>query len=189
MDMNQKHGLYLYERTTRTSSPVMRELLQLSKTVAPGKSQNFSFIHDQGSLIPHLSLWENIQLSSSLDHWEDFVRAHQEKLGPLIALIREPYKKAKFAETWESFLVSLMKGILEPTPTLLVDVREDSLNPFTVQTVKRALMNASHTKSIYLASGAPSLWLDCAHHLVRKKEYQFIFEELGSEELRRHWSA
>lgn len=189
MDKPNNAGFYVYERTTPTSSPVLKELLQLSKTVSAGKSSGFSFVHGVSSLIPHLTLWENLQLSAPRELWDDFVKDNHPALASLIPLIKEPYKKASVSAPWECFLVSLMKGILEPTPNLLVDMKEEMFPSFVVKTVKATLMKTSSEKIIYLSSVAPSLWLDCAHSLVKKNGFSFEIEELDKEGIRRHWAA
>lgn len=189
MDTQNLTGIYIYERKTPTSSPVLKELLQLSKTVAAGKNSGFSFVHCTSSLIPNLSLWENLQLSVPHERWEEFVKDMHPALTALIPLMKEPYKKASEAEAWECFLISLMKGIHEETPSLLVDMQEEIFPAFIVKTVKTALVKASAKKSVYLSSVAPSLWLDCAHHLVRKDGYAFVFEKMDVELIRRYWAA
>lgn len=189
MDKLTRPGLYVYERKTPTASPVLKDLLQLSKTVSQGKTQGFSFVHGTGSLIPNLTLWENLQLSAPHELWDDFVKDNHPTLKGLIPLLKEPYKRASVSSAWECFLVSLMKGILEPTPHLLVDMQEEMFPQFIVKTIKATLMKSSSDKTVYLSSTAPSMWLDCAHHLVRKDGFAFIFEEMDAELIRRHWSA
>lgn len=189
MDKPNNPGIYVYERTTPKSSPVLKELLQLSKTVSAGKSSGFSFVHGASSLLPHLTLWENLQLSAPRELWDDFVKDNHPVISALIPLIKEPYKKASVSAPWECFLVSLMKGILEPTPHLLIDMQEEIFSAFVVKTVKATLMKTSGEKVIYLSSVAPSLWLDCAHSLVKKNGYSFVIEELNREEIKRHWAA
>lgn len=182
-------GIYVFERTSQSPSPVLKELLQLSKTVGKGRGAGFSFVHGDSALIPGLTLWENLQLSAPHEFWDDFIKDSHPVLSQLIPLLREPYKKAAVAHPWECFLVSLMKGILDPTPHLLVDMREEMFPVFAVKTVKTTLMKASAQKAVYLCSKAPSLWLDCAHHLVRKDGFSFVFEALDEEGLKRHWAA
>ncbi len=190
MDKNQQQpGIYVYERTASNASPVLKELLQLCKTVAGGKSSAFSYVHGNSSLIPNLSLWENLQLSCPHELWEDFVKDHHPSISSLITLIKEPYKKAAFATNWECFLISLMKGVLEPTPHLLVNMQEDIFPAFIVKTIKSAIMKTSVNKVIYLSTEATSMWLDCAHNLVKKDGYAFVFEEMNQEALKRHWVA
>lgn len=190
MDMTDlQPGIYVYERTTPTASPVLKELLQLCKTVATGKSPAFSYVHGASSLIPNLTLWENLQLSCPHEFWDDFLKDHHPALSSIVTLVKEPYKKAAFATPWECFLISLMKGILEPTPHVLVDMQEEIFPPFIVKTIKSAIMKSSVEKTVYLSSSTTSMWLDCAHHLVRKDGYSFVFEALDSEHLKRHWAA
>ena len=143
--------------------------------------------HAEG--IPALTLWENLQLSVPHTIWEDFVREDHVALRHLVPLLKDPYKSATDATAWECFLVSLMKGIFEPTPHLLVDMQEDIFPTLLLKTLKSALMKSSSEKIVYLSSGTPSLWLDCAHHLVRKNGYEFVFEALDSESIKRHWAA
>jgi hypothetical protein len=187
--VNFHTGIYVYERTSPTPSPVLKELLQLSKTVGSGKSSGFSYVHGTESLIPHLTLWENLQLSVPHEFWDEFIKDQHPVLSTIIPLIKEPYKKAAFAAPWECFLISLMKGIFEPTTNLLVDMKEDILPVFIVKSIKSTLMRASGQKVVYLSSLSSSMWLDCAHHLVRKNGFSFVFEKMNEEELRRHWAA
>lgn len=190
MDKNQQQpGIYVYERTVSNASPVLKELLQLCKTVAGGKSSAFSYVHGNSALIPNLTLWENLQLSCPHELWDDFVKDHHPALTSLISLIKEPYKKAAFATDWECFLISLMKGVLEPTPHLLVNMQENMFPPFIVKTIKSAIMKTSVEKVVYLSTEATSMWLDCAHNLVKKNGYAFVFEEMNQEALRQHWVA
>ncbi len=190
MDKNQQQpGIYVYERATSSASPVLKELLQLCKTVAGGKSSAFSYVHGNSSLIPNLSLWENLQLSCPHELWDDFVKDQHPSISSLIALIKEPYKKAAFATNWECFLISLMKGVLEPTPHLLVNMQEDIFPAFIVKTIKSAIMKTSVDKVVYLSTEATSMWLDCAHNVVKKDGYAFVFEEMNQEALKRHWVA
>jgi ABC-type branched-subunit amino acid transport system ATPase component len=189
MDRTQQPGLYVYERTTPSASPVLKELLQLSKTVGHGKTAGFSFVHGQSSLIPTLTLWENLQLSAPHELWDDFVKENHPALVGLIPLIKEPYKKAGLCTPTECFLVSLMKGILEPTGNLLVDMDEEILSPFITKTVKATLMKTSQQKTIYLSSVASSMWLDCAHHVVKKVGFEFVFEKMDSDSVKKHWAA
>jgi hypothetical protein len=189
MDKQHYPGFYVYERNTPGSTPVLKELLQLSKTVAAGKCSGFSFVHGNSSLIPNLTLWENLQLSTPQDLWDDFVRENNPIISSLIPLLKEPYKKASVSSQWECFLVSLMKGILEPTSQLLVEMNEDSFPPFLMKTIKFSLMKSSHKKVIYLSTVAPSLWLDCAHHLVKKNGYTFELKQMDHELIKRHWAA
>ncbi len=189
MDKQHYPGFYVVERHSPGSSPVLKELLQLSKTVAAGKISGFSFVHGNSSLIPGLTLWENLQLSAPHELWDDFVKDNNPLISSLIPLLKEPYKKASVSAPWECFLVSLMKGILDPTPQILVEMNEDSFPPFIIKTIKSTLMKSSHDKIVYLSSTTPSLWLDCAHHLVRKNGYAFEFQKMDRELLKRHWAA
>lgn len=189
MDRPNLRGFYVYERKTQSASPVLKELLQLSKTVAQGKIQGFSFVHGHGSLIPNLTLWENLQLSATHELWDDFVKDSHPVIQALIPLLKEPYKRASVSTPWECFLVSLMKGILEPTPNLLVEMQEEMFPAFVVKTIKSTLMKSSVDKTVYLSSSSPSLWLDCAHHLVTRDGYKFHFEEMDEASIRKTWAA
>lgn len=181
-------GLHLYLKE-RQDHPVFKDLLQLLKTQHPGKATSFAYVEAQTSLIPHLSLWENIQLVAGHKTWKEFEAGLNVECSSLANLIREPMKRAGTAEPWENFCVSLLKALICSGSHLLIDMNEAILSPLMVQNFKKILAHASTERSIYLASAHSALWLDCAHSMVHRKEFEFIVECLDQERVTRHWAS
>ena len=188
MDSSKPLGLYLFKKETQDAK-ALKELLQFLRSSAPGKSHSFSYIEAENSLHPHLSLWENLQLETGFSSWKEFNQGLKPELSPLVNLLRRPELKAAHSETWEKFIVSLLKGLLTPTQNLLIDMNEDVLSPLLIQNCKKSIFEVTKDKSVYLATANSSLWLDCAHTLVDRKEYKFEIQSLDSAVLRKHWIA
>ena len=187
MNSTSPLGLYLLKKES-TEQTVLKDLLQFLRTNAPGKGNSFSYIEANTSLHPHLSLWENLQLEVGATSWKEFQLGLNSDTLPLVKLIRDPMLLTSKAECWEKFLVSLIKGLMSPSQSLLIDMNEDLLSPFMIQQFKKCILEATKGKSVYLASGHSSLWIDCAHTLVGRKEYRFEIESLDVEILKLKWA-
>lgn len=187
MTTTKPFGVYLYKKKS-TEHIVLKELLQFVRTVSPSQSSSFSYIEASTSLHPHLSLWENLQLETGTNTWSEFQHLNPE-CSALVNLLKEPSLKCKDAQNWERFLVSLIKGIISPSRNLIVDMNEELLSPFLIQHFKRSVLTSVQNKSIYLASANTSLWLDCAHSIVKKNEYKFEIETLDQDMIKKHWIA
>lgn len=181
-------GFYLYQKQG-PSELVLKDLLQLLKSTCVQRSSSFAYIESQTSLMPHLTLWENVQIQISNQDWKEFVSTLSPEAAQLAKILKEPHKLSKDAEPWEKFAISLIKGLMNSTPSLLVDINEELLSPLMIQNFKKILLNESSKKKIYLASANPSLWLDSAHSLVTRKGYEFSVENLDVEQVKKHWIA
>lgn len=188
MDKANPFGLYIYHKENGQKL-VLKELLQLLRTTSPKKCASFAYIEGQTSLIPHLSLWENVQIQTSGQNWKEIMQSLPADILPLAKILRDPDKKGEEAEPWEKFTVSLIKGLLNASPNLLVDIDENLLPPLLLQNFKKILLTASTNKQIYLASGNTSLWLDSAHSLVSRKGYEFVIESFDQEQIKLHWAS
>lgn len=188
MDSSKPLGLYLFKKETQDAK-ALKELLQFLRSSAPGKSHSFSYIEAENSLHPHLSLWENLQLETGFSSWKDFNQGLKPEWSALVSLLRRPELKAAHSETWEKFIVSLLKGLLTPTQNLLIDMNEDLHSPLLIQNFKKSIFEATKEKSVFLATANSSLWLDCAHTLVDRKEYKFETQSMDSAVLKKHWIA
>ncbi len=188
MGENKTFGFYLYQKQG-PHELVLKDMLQLLKVTCIQKSSSFAYIESQTSLIPHLSLWENIQIQTSGQNWKEFLKTLGPEVSGLAKILREPNKLAQEAEAWEKFTVSLIKGLINPAPSLLVDMNEELLSPLMIQHFKKILLNESSNKKIYLASANTSLWLDSAHSFVTRKGYEFSIEHLDVERVKKHWVA
>lgn len=188
MNAPKPYGLYLFQKHSQDHK-VLKELLQFLRSTAPGKSHSFSYIEAETSLHPHLSLGENLQLEVGFKNWKDFEQSLKPEWASLVKLLKDPNLTASRAETWERFIVSLLKGLMIPSQNLLVDMNEELLSPFLIQSLKKSVLQATQEKTVFLASAHSSLWLDCAHSLVNRNEYQFEVQTLDPEILKKYWAA
>lgn len=188
MDSSKPLGLYLFKKET-PNAKALKELLQFLRSTAPGKSHSFSYIEAENSLHPQLSLWENLQLETGFATWKEFQQTLKPEWSSLVNLLRRPELKSDHAETWEKFIVSLLKGLLTPTQNLLIDMNEEVLSPLLIQNFKKSILEATKEKSVFLATSHSSLWLDCAHTLVDRKDYKFEIQSLDIAVLKKHWVA
>jgi ABC-type branched-subunit amino acid transport system ATPase component len=188
MNSPKPFGIYIYKKQTQDSI-VLKDLLQFLKKTAPTKSHSFSYIEAETSLHKNLSLWENIQLEIGPIHWKEFQHNLKPEWIPLVNLLKDPALLTHQAEVWERFLVSLIKGLMTPTLNLLIDMNEELLSPFLIQNFKKAILEATKEKTVYLATANSSLWLDCAHSIVNRNEYKFEIESLNPEFIKKHWAA
>jgi hypothetical protein len=189
MDMSKRYGMCLYQKEKKEVL-VLKELLQFLRTNNPGRSASFAYVEAGSSLLPGLSLWENLKLETGGADWSDFRRDLKTEWLPLVNLLKRPDLPVGEAQEWEKFSISLLKGVLGPSRHLLIDMNEDILSPFMIQAMKKACcLAAGEEKQITLASASSSLWLDCAHSLVTRRGYEFVTEELNEEILKLHWTA
>jgi ABC-type branched-subunit amino acid transport system ATPase component len=188
MNSHRPLGLYLYKKESQDRK-VLKDLLRFLRTNTPGKSQSFSYIEAETSLHPNLSLWENLQIELGSPNWSEFHHALKPEWAALVNLLKRPDLKAQDATIWEKFLVSLLKGLMIPSKNLLIDMNEELLSPFLIQSFKKSMIEATKDKTVYLASANSSLWLDCAHTLVDSNEYTFNVQSLNSDHIKKHWAA
>jgi hypothetical protein len=175
MNQNVQYGLYLLQKG-RSDQCVLKELLQLLKVQNPGKNVQFAYIEAKSSLIPHISLWENLQVAIGGDSWRDFQDHLEPEWKALAQLIRDPHLVVSDASDWERLTVSLLKGLVTESPNLLVDMNEDLHSAFNLQNFKKILLKIADRREIFLASSNPSLWLDSCHSLVSRQGYEFRIE-------------
>lgn len=189
MDKSKRYGLCLYQKDKKDGI-VLKDLLQLLRTVKPERASSFAYVAAESSLLPNLSLWENLKLETSGQDWSDFKKTVKPEWMSLVNLLSRPNVTIAEADAWEKFSVSLLKGVMGPSRHLLIDMNEDLLSPFMIQLMKKALTLASgEDKQLYLATASSGLWLDCAHSLVTRKGFQFYTENLDETNLKLHWIA
>jgi hypothetical protein len=188
MKSEKPFGLYLLKKQSEEHI-VLKDLLQFMKSVSPAPGLSFSYIEAKNSLHSHLSLWENLQIEVGTSSWKDFQKGLRPEQQALINLLKEPFKKGCEAEIWEKFIISFLKGLISPSKNLLIDMDEGLVSPVLIQNFKKTILSATNYKTIFLASANTSLWLDCAHSLVNRKEYTFIIESLSSESIKKNWMA
>lgn len=188
MNSTRPYGIYLFKKHLQKAI-VLKDLLQFLKTTSPGRGNSFSYIEAETSLHPNLSLWENLQLEIGQANWKEFQHDLKPEWCALVNLIKEPTRPTAEAEVWERFLVSFLKGLLTPTQHLLIDMNEELFSPFLIQSFKKSILDASKEKTVILSTANSSLWLDCAHSIVDRKDYRFEVESLDAEKIKKHWTA
>lgn len=175
-------GISIYLKENPNHS-VLRDLMQIHKTQCPRGP--FAFIASD-SLLPGLTLWENLKLATNGDTWAEILNTSGTEVSALMRLIKNPDTLSSSAQPWERFIISLVKG-LKSKGNLLIDMKEDELTPLMVMLLKRMFVRIE--RDIILASQISSLWLDCSHRIYSKKEYKIHIEELNCELVSKHWVA
>lgn len=188
MDALNLYGFYLFQKNSQDNK-VLKDLLQYLRSTAPGKNHTFSYIEAENSLHPHLSLMENLQLELGFNNWDEFQMGARSDWKAVMNLIKRPTLEAAKAENWERFLVSYLKGAINPAKNLLIDMNEDLYSSFHLQSFKKNLLQITKEKSVFIATANAPVWLDCAHTLIGRKEYKFEIQKLDSELVKKHWAA
>lgn len=154
-------------------------MLQFLRSHAPGKNLQFAYVEGETSLIPHLSLWENLHVVIGGSSWKDLASHLEVDWQPLVNLIRHPDLISAEATTWERLTVSLIKATLIKSPHILVDINEDLHSPLNLMNLKKMLSVLSRQKNVYLATANTSLWLDSCHSMVKRDGYEFKVHNLS----------
>ena len=188
MDALNLYGFYLFQKSSQDNK-VLKDLLQYIRSTAPGKNHTFSYVEAENSLHPHLSLMENLQLEVGFKNWKEFQMGTRSEWTALMNLIKRPELEAGKAENWERFLISYLKGAINPTKNLLIDMNEDLYSAFHLQSFKKNILQITKEKSVFIATANSPIWLDCAHTLIGRREYQFEVQTLDSELVKKHWAA
>ncbi len=182
------YGLCLFQKETK-SRLVLKDMLQLLRTQNPGRTVNFSYVEGESSLLPQLSLWENLQLETGSLKFSEIRHHLKPEWHSLLSLLNRPDTQVMNADHWEKLAFSLLKAVMGPAQNILIDMNEDLLSPFMIKIFKNACAQMNTEKSIVLASANTSLWLDCAHSLVVRRGFKFEVEKLNEEQLRAHWTS
>jgi len=188
MEQQTPYGLFIYNKDKKDQN-VLKDLLQLVRTHHVRKFVTFAYVEAHTSLIPHLSLWENLQIVIGGETWKDTCKSIDAEWMPLINLIKNPHLSTEKAAAWEKFIISLVKGLVTPSKTLLIDFNEDLMSPLMIQNFKKVFLKACEQKTIYLATASTSLWLDCAYCLVTRNNFEFEMEMFDAASIKRHWAA
>jgi hypothetical protein len=188
MDQMKPWGIAIYKKDRRDQQ-VLKDLLQLLRSHSPSKAVSFAYIEAEASLLPNISLWENLQIATGGTSWREFSQSVADEWKPLIQLIRNPDQLTLESLPWEKFTISLLKGLLVTNQNLLIDINEELLPPLMIQNFKKIFLKATDSRQIFLASAQTAIWLDCAHSVVSRKSYEFIIEKLDADRIKRHWVA
>lgn len=181
---DSQFGFYLFPKD-RPQAIVLKEMLQFLRTQCRGKSPAFSFVESETSLLPHLTLWENLHVVCGGQSWKEFTQTLEGEWGHLANLIQQPNSRAEEATSWERLAVSLLKATLT-SGHVLVDIEESHHSPFNLQLFKRTLVNLGQNRNVFIASANTALWLDSAHSLVSREGFEFKVTELDQSRIKRH---
>src|SRR4051812_32521364 len=100
MDMQKNFGLCLYQKEKKEAL-VLKDLLQLLRTFAPLKASSFAYVSAESSLLPGLSLWENLKLETGGTDWGDFKSGLKPEWLPLVNLLKTPDQSVQNSTPWE----------------------------------------------------------------------------------------
>lgn len=163
----------------RQDSFVLKELLQFIKTTTPGKRPSFSYVETSTSLLPNLSLWENLQLVSGVKEWVDLSSYLSPEYQSLINLIKEPLTTASQAEDWDRMITCLLKGIISNPDFLLIDINEDCFSPLNLQNLKKIVHLLSDDRKVLLATANTAFWEDASKGIITKEGFEFKVIEIA----------
>lgn len=184
MIRNVQSGFYLFQKT-QSSSNALKEMLQFLRADSPGRSLQFAYVEANTSLIPHLTLWENLHIVSGGTNWKEFVSQLESDWHPLINLIKKPDTLASEADSWDRLTVSLIKADLIKSQHLIVDIEESKYSPMNLLHFKKMLINLAQKKNILIATTDTTHWIDASHSLIKKDGYEFVVEKLGPDIFKR----
>ena len=188
MIKNVQTGFYLFQKS-QGSSNALKEMLQFLRSDSPGRNLQFAYVEANTSLIPHLTLWENLHIVIGGSSWKEFVSQLEVDWHPLINLIKDPNILASAASSWDRLTISLIKANLIKSQHLIVDINEDHYSPLNFLHFKKMLINLAHRKNILIATADTTLWIDASHSLIKKDGYEFVVEKLNLEKIKYPRSA
>jgi hypothetical protein len=177
MKSTDQTGLYLFSKSASTDT-ALKPMLQYLRTHSPGKNLQFAYVESETSLLPHLSLWENLHVVVGGSNWKEFTAQLEADWKPLINLIRNPDVKAGEASTWEKLTTGLLKATLIQSQNIIIDINEAHHTTLNLMNFKKILLTLSAKKNVYLATATPDAWFDSAHTLIHRKEFEFVVEDL-----------
>lgn len=180
MKTTGKSGFYLFQKS-RSSDSTLKEMLQFLKSNGPSKSMQFAYVESETSLLPHLSLWENLQIMNGAANWNEFVIHFENQWQPLLKLIQNPDRIARDAGPWERLTISLIKATLINSNHILIDIDESKHSDLNLANFKKMLRTISENKNIYIATSNTAQWVDSAHSLITREGYKFVVESVATD--------
>lgn len=188
MIKNDLSGFYLFQKSQGTDN-ALKEMLQFLRTDSPGRSLQFAYVEAETSLIPHLSLWENLHVVVGGSNWKEFINHLEVDWHPLVKIIKDPDVLASAASAWERLTISLIKATLIKSQHILVDINETDYSQLNLLNFKKMLMTIAQQKNVYIATSNTTMWIDSSHSLVKRNGYEFVIEELSPEKIKRTRTA
>ncbi len=158
-----------------------KDMLQFLRASAPGRSLQFAYVESETSLLPHLTLWENLHVSVGGASWKEFVQGLEVDWHPMVNLIRDPHVKAQDASCWEKLTVGLIKATVISSQNILIDMNEEHHSQLNLQNFKKMLKILSLRKNVFIASANPELWMDSSHSLITRNGFKFEVQDLTAD--------
>lgn len=185
---NIRQILFFEKESSYNSPNQLKDFLNYIKSENSTTIIDFSYAAGKDTLIPGLSIRENIFLDSiptSLAKNKDIglkelLKNHENQ--SLIKIILELGKLSTMTQNLSSEqyqLASIVKAVLAPSKFLLIDTPERELSINQINMVKNTLeyeATRNHRK-ILLASHQPSIWLDIVTHFISKNESKGFFKQ------------
>lgn len=188
MKTSEQSGFFFFSKP-QCRDLALKEMLQFLRANAPGRSLQFAYVESETSLLPHLSLWENLHVIVGGSSWEEFVETLEVDWHSMVKLIRDPHVNAVDASNWEKLTVGLLKATLIKSQHILIDINEEHHTPLNLQNFKKILLTLAEKKNVFIASAAPELWLDSSHTLITREGYKFLVEDLNQNKIKRTRTA
>lgn len=185
---SDSNGFYLFQKN-QGSDTALKDMLQYLRSETPGKNLQFAYVEGETSLLPYLTLWENLHVAVGGSSWKDFLNQLEVDWQPLVKLIKDPHQVASAATPWERLTISLIKATLIQSQNILVDINEDIYSPLNLLNFKKMLVTISEQKNIYIATADTSHWLDYSQGLIKRNGYEFVVEELAVKKAKRSRTA
>lgn len=188
MMRNEQSGLYLFSKP-QAADTSLKEMLQFIRTANPGNSLQFAYVEADTSLLPNLTLWENLHVVAGGSNWKELFSHLEVDWQPLVKLIRDPDISAAQSSPWERLAISLIKASLIKSQHILVDINESIHSPLNLLHFKKMLLILSKEKNVYLASANASTWMELSHSLVSRNGYEFVIETVQHGKIKRDRTA
>ena len=188
MKNSDSTGFYLFQKS-QGSDTALKEMLQFLRAESPRKSLQFAYVEGETSLLPYLTLWENLHVAVGGSSWKDFIAQLEVDWQPLVKLIKDPHQTASAATPWERLTISLIKATLIKSQHILIDINEDIYSPLNLLNFKKMLVIIAQRKEVYIATSDTTHWLDSSQGLIKRNGYEFELEVLAPQKTKRHRSA
>ncbi len=154
-------------------------------------SYKFSYVGRGESLIPELSLNENIlmdfspnSLTASKDlQFQEFLKeAPNKELEKLYQKIISPHAQPAHSDTQMKQVTSLIKALVFEGEFIFLEEPENDLDMECLELFISALKDhiIRHKKNVFIFSNNLKLWLPHSHkHVKREKNYQFTINDIS----------
>lgn len=183
--------IYLFEEAvTDVSSSKLNEFLAFLKFHKVGHPYKFSFVSEVASLIPEMTLNQNIlidfspnSLTESKDvQFQEFLKCHENgSLEELYYTLELPHELPEHSNAQMKKVCSLIKSLLYEGEFIFFEAPETDLDAHTLELFINALKErvSGRKINVLISSKTPELWAPHAHYSVRRaKDFSFAITQL-----------